>query len=564
MKRIQSGFLLFFSFFWIFSKGQTPFVDVTEAAGIAHQFLVYEGTFGGGATVFDLNNDGFQDLFITSGTAPDVLYLNNGDGTFKNIYEQSGLAVSQNFVTQGAVSADVNRDGFRDLFITTINTTDGSQVIPRAKNLLFLNNGNATFKDVTKEYGLDDLNSFSTGPSFGDVNADGYPDLFIGNYFQEFKGKLGILKDATIVSANETAKSYLLINKGGKYFEDEYEGYGLGHKGFGFGALFTDYDNDGDQDLLVNQDFGYKAVPNFLYENLYPKDAFRDVSKETGMDLKINAMGSAVGDYDNNGLLDYFVTNIRFNWLMKNQGDDKVFIDRAKETGTYNLAISWGANFADFDHDGDLDLFVANGDLNPNCTPMPGFYFENENASFTEKARAMGIIDYGVSRGSVVFDMENDGDLDLLIVNQAPILEYPVSSTTRLFRNDASKGNWLKVQLVGVDAEKSGIGSRVEIVVGKQRMIREIDGGGSSHLSQNSSIAHFGLGSEIKVDSIKVTWVGGKTQFLTNQSANQLVTIIETEGQKKESNWEVYLLVIIGILGVLFLARKGLKVPLKK
>ncbi|MFK7811847.1 MAG: CRTAC1 family protein [Maribacter sp.] len=556
MMKIRCGLFVAFCFFWVFLKAQTPFVDVTEAAGIEHQFLVYEGTFGGGATVFDLNNDGYQDLFITSGTADDVLYLNNGDGTFKNIYEKSGLEISKNYVTQGAVSADVNRDGFRDLFITTINTTDGSQVIPRAKNLLFLNNGDSTFRDVTTAYKLDDLNSFSTGPSFGDINADGYPDLFIGNYFQEFKGKLGILKDATIVSANETAKSYLLINKGGAYFEDEYEEYGLGHKGFGFGALFTDYDNDGDQDLLVNQDFGYKAVPNFLYENLYPKDKFRDVSKETGMDLKINAMGSAVGDYDNDGLLDYFVTNIKFNWFMKNKGQGELFVDRAKELNTYNLAISWGANFADFDHDGDLDLFVANGDLNPNCTPMPGFYFENENASFTEKARVMGINDYGVSRGSVTFDMENDGDLDLLIVNQKPILDYPVPSTTRLFRNDASKGNWLKIKLEGVDSEKNGIGSRVEIVTGNKRMIREIDGGGSSHMSQNSTIAHFGLGEATKIDSIKVVWVGGKTQLITNQPTNQLLTITEVKGLEKEQSWQLYLFGLIAILGGLFFLKK--------
>lgn len=560
MRKRHFIYIVIFAFLWTPLKGQTPFVDVTETAGIEHQFLVYEGTFGGGATVFDLNNDGFQDLFITSGIAPDVLYLNNGDGTFTNIYEQSGLAISQNFVTQGAVSADVDRDGFRDLFITTINTLDGSEEIPRAKNLLFLNNGDTTFKDVTSEYRLGDLNSFSTGPSFGDINADGYPDLFVGNYFQEFKGKLGVLKDATIVSAHETAKSYLLINKGGKYFKDEYEEYGLGHKGFGFGALFTDYDNDGDQDLIVNQDFGYKAVPNYLYENLYPQSKFKDVSKETGMDLKINAMGSAVGDYDNNGLLDYFVTNIKFNWFMQNMGKGELFINRAKELNTYNLAISWGANFADFDHDGDLDLFVSNGDLNPNCIPMPGFYFENENASFEEKARIMGISDYGVSRGSVTFDMENDGDLDLLIVNQKPILNYPVPSTTRLFRNDAAKGNWLKVKLVGVHAEKNGIGSRVALIIGDKRMIREIDGGGSSHLSQNSSIAHFGLGNANKVDSVKVTWVGGNEQYLTNQSVNQVLTITEVQGLKKGNDWILYLVLFMGALvGLFFVLKRSSK-----
>ncbi len=557
MSRTDYTMLLVLNCFGFFLIGQTTFVDVTENAGIDHQFMVYEGTFGGGATVFDLNNDGHQDIYITSGTVADVLYLNNGDGTFTNIFEQSGLEIANEYVTQGVVSADVNRDGFRDLFITTINTTDGSQIIPRAKNLLFINNGDATFHDATKAFKLDDLNSFSTGPSFGDVNADGYPDLFIGNYFQEFQGKLGVLKDATIVSANQTAKSYLLINHGGEYFENEYEAYGLGHKGFGFGAVFTDYDNDGDQDLLVNQDFGYKAVPNFLYENLYPKAKFKDVSKETGMDLKINAMGAAVGDYDNNGFMDYFVTNIKFNWFMQNHGSEKSFSDRSKELNTYNFAISWGANFADFDHDGDLDLFVANGDLNPNCTPMPGFYYENVNASFTEKARDMGIDDYGVSRGSVTFDYDNDGDLDLLIVNQKPIFKYPVPSFTRLYRNDSTTGNWLKVKLNGVDSDKNGIGARVTLKSNEKVMIREIDGGGSSHLSQNSTVAHFGLGTIEKVDEIEVTWVGGKKQLVKDIPANQLIMITEIETPHESKSWWWFVLIGLAILaGVYFLKKK--------
>ena len=548
MKRINSLTLLFILLvFPAFGVCQTSFTDITETAGIDHHFEVYEGTFGGGATVFDMNNDGFEDLFITSGMKPDVLYLNNGDGTFKNIYKTSGLDFTKNYVTQGAVSADVNRDGFRDLFITTINTTDSNSVIPRAENLLFLNNGDLTFRDATEEFGLKELNSFSTGPSFGDVNADGYPDIFVGNYFQEFTGKLGILKDATIVSANQTAKSYLLLNRNGEKFEDVYEEYGLGHKGFGFGAVFTDFDNDNDLDLLVNQDFGYKAVPNFLYENLYPWQSFEDVSEKREMDLKENAMGSAVGDYNGDGLLDYFVTNIKFNLLMENQGGEEPFLDKAKESGAYNFAISWGANFADFDHDGDLDLYVANGDLNPNCTPMGNFYFENDKATFSEKGREVGVNDYGIGRGSVVFDMENDGDLDILVVNQKPVREYPTASTTRLFRNDLPKGNWLQVQLKGTESDRNGLGSRVAISVNNKRMIREIDGGGSSHLSQNSTIAHFGFGDAIKVDSLWVTWLGGKEQLLTGVGVNQIITINEPPD---ETNYVWYVLALVLVITI--------------
>ncbi len=542
-------------------RGQTPFTDVTEAAGIDHEFKVYEGLLGGGATVFDLNNDGFEDLYITSGMKDDALYLNKGDGTFQNIYNKSGLGITKKYVTQGVTSADVNRDGFKDLFITTITSKDSAQIIPRAKNLLFLNNGDMTFRDVTTEFGLDEFYSYSTGASFGDVNADGFPDIYVGNYFIEYDGPLSAINASTIVGANQTAKGYLLINHEGNTFKNEYGKYGLTFKGFGFGALFTDFDNDGDQDLYVNHDFGYKAFPNFLMENLYPNKWFKDISQETGMDLKINSMGSAVGDYDNNGFLDYYVTNIRFNHLMVNQGPKHPFLDKTKEVGLFTAAISWGANFADFDQDGDLDLYVSNGDLNPNCSPIGNFYFENEDGKFTEKGRYMGVNDYGIGRGSVVFDMDNDGDLDLLVVNQIPVKEYPVTSNTRLFRNDLAKGNWLKVALEGTEADKNGIGSRVEIVTGGIHMIREIDGGGSSHLSQNSTIAHFGLGTSTRVDSVIVTWVGGKKQLVLNQKVNQLLLIKEIKGAHKNS-WLIFLFsgfAMLGITAYLFSRNKKAK-----
>lgn len=514
---------------------QIRFSDVTEAAGIRHQFVVYEGMFGGGICVFDVNRDGYEDLYITGGMNDDVLYLNQKDGTFKNILEGSGLELTKKYVTQGVAGADVNRDGWVDLFITTNNTKNPPQEIPRAPNLFFLNNGNNTFRDATAEYGIDRLHSFSTGASFGDFNADGYPDLYVGNYFQDYDGPLTEINDATIVNAGKTAEGYLLLNKQGKGFEDVYGAYGLRHKGFGFGGVFTDYDNDGDLDLIVNHDFGYKAKPNYLLRNEYPDESFTYVEKALGMDLRINAMTAAVGDYDNNGLLDYFITNIKFNRFMVNQGADKPFRDMLKESGMSMFTISWGANFADFDHDGDLDLFVANGDLNPNCVPMGDFLFENLGGKFQDIGRAAGVNDYGMGRGSVIFDLENDGDMDLLVVNQKPVKDYPMPSVTKLFRNERNGGNWLKVALSGVESDKNGLGARIRIVLpdGRQ-MIRETDGGGSSHLSQNSPLVHFGLGNAVAVDSLIVTWPGGNRQVLTKQAANQLLSITEIPGPKKK------------------------------
>ena len=531
----------------------TPFKDVTDSAGIDHQFIVFEGMFGGGACAFDFNKDGYVDLYITSGMADDVLYKNNGDGTFTNVFENSGLALTRQYVTQGVVSADVNRDGWIDLFITTITTRDSVKIIPREKNLLFLNQSDGTFRDVTKEFGLDQLYSFSTGANFGDINADGYPDLFVGNYFQEYDGPLSTISDATVVGQNQISRDYLLINKKGERFEDVYEEYGLNHKGFGFGGVFTDFDNDGDQDLFVNNDFGYKRTPDLLLQNQYPRKYFVDVADTMGMDLKINSMGTAVGDYDNDGLMDYYMTNIRFNWFMVNQGPGKPFINKAKELGLSYVSISWGANFADFDHDGDVDLFVCNGDLNPNCVPMGNFYFDNQNGTFQESGRAMGVNGYGVGRGSVVFDMENDGDLDILAISQKPVLDFPTESTTKLYRNDLANGNWIKIDLQGRTSEPHGLGSRIKVVADDLQMIREVDGGGSSHLSQNSVIAHFGLANHTMIDSIIVFWTGGYKQLLTDVSVNQLLTVVEEDRPK--SFWPYLLLLFISSLIFLFAAR---------
>lgn len=528
------------------AQTKARFMIVDSLAGIHHQFEVYEGFLGGGACVFDLNNDGFEDIFLTGGMGIDRLYLNLGNGTFKDIYESSGLKVTAKYVTQGVASADVNRDGFTDLFITT-NTRKGEKLtIPRAENLLFLNNGDNTFTDATKAFGLSDFMSFSTGVAFGDVNKDGYPDAYIGNYFYEYSGPLNEINDQTIVNASSVAHGYLLINEGGKRFVNLYEKYGLNHKGFGFGGVFTDFDNDGDQDLLVNHDFGYKATPNYLLQNMYPETHFKYVEEERGMDLRINAMTSAVGDYNNDGLLDYFTTNIKFNQFMVNQGDR--FNDLADSLGTKLFTISWGANFCDFDQDGDLDLFVANGDLNPNCTPMYNYFFEQTDGKYTDVAGLIGMNDYGIGRGSVIFDYDNDGDQDLLLVNQKSVSNYPVPSVSHLYRNDSTIGNWLKVKLKGGYSETNGIGSRVAVFVGGKSHIREIDGGGSSHLSQSSTTAHIGLGAFAAADSVVVSWPSGERTVIKDVTANQtLVVQEEKQMELKNSNGFKSWYVLLGL-----------------
>ena len=228
------------------AKAQPVFTDVTEASGINHTFKIFQGTYGGGVAVLDYNKDGFEDLFIAGGLDKDSFYHNNGDGTFSNITELAGLALNDSIITQGAVSADVNKDGHIDIFVTTMGSLHSDAEPFRAYNILYLNNGNGTFTDVSTNYGFKHISTFSTGATFGDFNADGYPDLYVGNYFDKFDGNLGQLVGATTI----TSVDQLYINVQGEYFKNVTDLYRFTETGFGFGGVFTDYDNDNDLSLI--------------------------------------------------------------------------------------------------------------------------------------------------------------------------------------------------------------------------------------------------------------------------------------------------------------------------
>lgn len=555
MKKNIISFILYFISVYGWAQ---QFKDVTDSAGIDHVFEVYEGMFGGGVAVLDFNRDGFEDLYLTGGMLDDQLLMNLGDGTFKNVLRLAEMKDVLNYVTQGVASADFNRDGWPDLFISTITTKGENKTIPRAQNLVFINTGLGAFYNASEEMGISTNESFSTGVSIGDFNLDGYPDVYVGNYFTNYDGGLKEISDATIVNAGKTARGYLYENRNGKQFKEVSKEYGITQKGFSFGGVFTDFDNDNDLDLIINNDFGYKAKHNYLLENQYPKKKFAYVEDKKNMNLRINAMGAATADINADGHLDYFISNIRFNRFMIYDSESESYIDQSKVRGTQLFTISWGANFADFDQDGDIDLFVANGDLNPNSVPMYNFYFENKNGTFTENGNAVGLRDYGIARGSVVFDLENDGDLDLLVVAQKPVMEYGPPSITRLYRNDLIKGNYLKVKL-NSRASAGPFGTRIELYSDSLYINNEIDGGNTSHLSHNSSIAHFGLGDRLQIDSLLVTWPGGEIQKKIKFSANQTFEISELQKQKKSNNKSLILIIVLSAIISLLFYKKFLK-----
>lgn len=517
--------------------GQTLFQDVTVQSGINHVFKPFQGTFGGGAVVLDYDNDGWEDIYLTSGSAEDALFKNLGNGTFKNVIDETGiLLVTNKSITQGVTTADVNKDGCIDLFITTIASSDGT--LARTNDLLFINQCDGTFRDMSKEYKLLGFKTFSTGASFGDFNNDGFPDLFVANYFNRLSERLDHFSgndfDKNILSSDQ-----LYLNVNGEYFEEVSFKYGITHVGLGFGGYFTDYDNDNDLDLMVINDFGDKATPNLLYRNDHPFSKFTDVSGAQNFNLGMNGMGVAAGDYNNDGWMDYFITNITASPFYVGIGENEPFKQSSKELGTAfhflsipnvgsTITICWGTNFFDYDHDGDLDLFIANGALNPSVQPNPNLMLENFDGYYRNLSDLSGLGDIGISRGSIILDYDHDGDMDLLVVNQEAVDsgERVGTSRTKLYKNNSAMGNWFQVKLQGHQSDYNGIGSRIEIIAGGQRMIREIEGG-SGHESQSSRIAHFGLGNASIVDTLIVKWIGRSKQIFTNISVNRRLKIVE-------------------------------------
>jgi len=546
-------FLIIFIFLPSLFFGQSAFSDVTLNSGIDNIYDVYEGLFGGGVVAFDYNNDGFEDLYITGGKSQDVLYRNNGDGTFKDVINRSGLLKDSLIVTTGVSSADVNKDGYIDLLVTTITSQNNhpNEKNKMSSNLLYINNGDGTFSDLSSKYGIQKRN-FSTSSSFGDINADGYPDLFIANYFKDFyfddnplgSHRLSLLNNYSIRSDYETGQDELYINIDGKYFKEVSDLLVDAGKGYGFGGVFTDFDNDNDLDLFIINDFGETHEPNRLLVNQYPELRFENKSKEMKINFGLKSMGVGVGDYNNDNLLDYHVTNIFAGPFIVNRGDGLPFINLTNNIGTgisqiksfkdsESVVIGWGSIFLDYDNDTDLDLFNSNGPINPMVIPIPNILFENKGRVFEVNEKS-GLMDYGIARGSVHFDYDNDGDQDIFVVNQRPVesVVYGENMGSKLYRNDSSNNNnWLKIKLKGKQSTTRGLGARIRIVCDDLSMIREVDGG-SSHASQNSSIVHFGLGQNQIVDSVTVTWPGGKTQSLINPGINQLIVIEELQNKE--------------------------------
>jgi enediyne biosynthesis protein E4 len=534
---------------------RVQFKDVTEQAGIHFQhFHGVRSTqlpedMGSGAAWGDYDNDGFPDLYVVDVAGPltdtpeqlahspggNRLYHNNGNGTFTDVTEKAGVGFKG--IGMAAAWADYDNDGRLDLVVTSYD-----------RIVLYHNNGDGTFTDVTAKAGLDKFRGFWTGAAWGDYDRDGNVDLFVCGYVkynyraEDLKKKSLQYTSLVPYTLNPAAyapeRKLLLHNNGDGTFSDVAQQAGVDDPlGRSLSAAWYDFDGDGWPDLYVANDlWGSK-----LYLNLR-NGKFKDVTKEAGISDFRGAMGIAIGDWAHHGDPDIFVThwiyqqnalfeNLRYMGNSSNSsalfyGDVADMVGLGQITKNY---IGWGTSFLDYDNDGKLDVLVVNGstfqdDKDPrHLVPMKNFLFwqKSANDGFFEVGSASGepFQQLRVGRGAAFADYDNDGDMDVFIVNQ--------EGRAQLLRNDGGNAkNWIEVRVKCTSSNRTGFGTKVELEAGSVKQSQEI-GGQTSYLSQNFQAAHFGLNHEREVTHLKVIFPSGVTREMDHVPANRIVTVQE-------------------------------------
>ena len=520
--------------------GQFQFSDITEDAGIDHHYLSVDH-IGGGAAFFDMDNDGDEDLWISGGMRRDVLYENDGTGNFTEIGLSAGLSITNNIVTTGVITGDLDNDGFKDVMLLT------HIGFP---NMLFKNLGNKSFISIGAFSGIT-YKAYSLAASFGDVNNDGLLDIYAGHYIEDVDLIYDNAHEHVTGFNHDCHPNKFYINNGDWTFSEISSEMGLDDEGCALATMITDYDNDSDLDILVANDFGDWILPNALFSNNGDGSSFDEVGDSTGMDVQIYGMGITAGDFDNDMDLDYYITNIGQNVLLENDGTGK-FNDVGKIVGaddTYSrdekYAVGWGTSFMDLDNDMDLDLYVVNGYVPAapsidNSKVMSNSLYENDGTgSFNKIENGSPVESERWGRGLTSADIDGDGDLDFLVVNLNRQATSDTIQAVQLFRNDnENNNNWFAMKLVGDVSNMDGLGSRIEIKIGDQSSLREASGGYGTHTSQHSSVIHFGLGSNTMIDSIVVRWPSGFTQIIENTSANQILTVFENNLPSSTQEWQ--------------------------
>ncbi len=539
--------LLLMSFkFGYAASVEVHFTDITKQAGITFRHVsspekkyIVE-SMSGGIALIDYDNDGYPDIFFVNSLTVDLvksnqkttsaLYHNNGDGTFTDVTDKSGLGnVGWGM---GVAVGDFNNDGFNDLYVTCLG-----------QNHLYRNNGNGTFTDVTKQAGVADSH-WSTGAAFFDYDNDGNLDLFVSqyvdfdiNHLPEFgSGRTCQYKGIPVQCGPRGlagASDKLYHNNGDGTFTDVSKKAGVSDPDgyYGLGVIASDLDGDGFVDIYVAND----STPCFFYHNngdgTFKEMGFISGTALNGDGSEQGSMGVTIGDYDHDGKLDIFKTNFadEYNTLYHNDGHNSFTdVSYAAKVAAVSLPyVGWGTKFFDYDNDGWVDLFVANGHVYPqlqNYRQRKLLHHNNRDGTFTEVAAQVGepLMEDRVGRGVAFGDIDNDGDVDLVIND--------LDGAAQLLRNDGGNtNNSVLIKTVGVKSNRNGIGASVTVVSGDLKQIDEVRSGGS-YLSQSDLRLHFGLEKRTKIDAIQVRWPSGMIDKITSVSVNKILTIKEGQG----------------------------------
>jgi len=487
---------------------------------------IVEGT-GGGPAFFDYDGDGDLDIYLPNGRwtkgvsenkgraligqLKNALYRNNGDGTFTDVAEQAG--VTGNDYSFSASAADYDADGDLDLYL--LNYT---------ANQLYRNNGDGTFTDVTEQAGVGDAR-WSLSGVWLDYDQDGDLDLFVCDYLEYDEGAFRSFYAAAgypgPLSYNGTPDTLYRNNGDGTFTDVTKEAGVFFDEGRGMSAVATDLNNDGRPDIYVAND----AMENNYFENT-GKGAFVDRGLETGLAFGqngqgVSSMGPAVGDVDRDGRLDILIPDMDYMSLLVFR--DGVYEDQVDRS---NIAIicgqytGWGGVLFDYDNDGNLDLFISNGNAHHEY-PEDAVLARNDGTGvFSDVARRSGGF-FGKkwsSRGTAYADIDDDGDLDLLVMD--------LNGPPHLLRNDGGNRNgWLTVDVRGKSGKTAALGARVSVTVGGRTQTDDVYAV-RGYLSHNAPRAHFGLGKAAKAEKVEIRWPDGTTRTLTDVPANQILRVV--------------------------------------
>jgi hypothetical protein len=532
------------------------FVDVAHEAGLVRPVVYGEQdkkeyileTVGCGCAFIDYDNDGWMDLFLLTGTrfghspgeASNRLYRNNRDGTFTDVTEHAGLRWTG--WASGVCTGDFNNDGFEDLLVTHWGGF-----------ILYRNNGDGTFSDVTAVSGfVPDPASWYSGATFLDYNRDGHLDLFLSSYV-EFdlkrvpKPGAGSHCNWKGIPVNcgprglPTGRCFLFRNNGKGRFEDVSRAAGVAKaRGYGMTAVAADFDNDGWADIFVACD----STPSLLFLN-NRDDSFREEGMARGVALNEDGleqagMGVGVGDVGPAGNLDIFKTHFSddTNILYRNDGKGNFEdVTTLAGLGVETRFVGWGAGIVDLDNDGLPDLFHVTGGIYPEIAAKlpeypiatPRVIFRNLGGGRFEELieeAGPGVAAPHMSRGCAFGDFDNDGDVDVLVVN--------MNEAPSLLRNDLSAHRyWLKVKLTGTSSNRSAIGAQVRCRYGDKVQVQSVLSQ-SSFFSANDPRLHFGLG-DAKLADLEVRWPSGSRQSFNGVRANRIILL--TEGEEHVREW---------------------------